>query len=276
MRAALVVHGPTVSVATLQAWCPTASRRAITTWLRDDRGRRRRQLRRVHWHQPGRVWAMDFSVAPYAIDGTYRYLLHVRDLATQYHVAALPVADTTGATVCGLLRALCVGTPAPLVLKVDNGSAFIGHELRAWARAVGTTLLYSPPRCPRYNGAIEASIASITTRAHHAAVLADRPGCWSCADVEAARRTANAIVRRPDRRTADDRWQSGTMIRAAERRRFTRAHATALRRKMTVPMRVQRRMAIVDTLQRLGYVSITRRADLVHSFNTKKRQEFRA
>jgi hypothetical protein len=39
---------------------------------------------------------------------------------------------------------------------------------------------------------------------------------------------------------------------------------------------VQQRVAIVDTLRRLGYVSITRRADLVHSLKSKKRQELRA
>ncbi len=252
------------SVATLQSWCPTASRRAIATWLRHDRRDRRHQLQHVHWRGPGRVWAMDFSVAPQRIEGHYRYLLHLRDLASQYHVAALPVARATATAACGLLRAVCATMPAPLVLKVDNGSAFQSAALQAWARLVGTRLLYSPPCCPRYNGTIEASIASITTRAHHAAVAAGHPARWTCEDVEAARQSANAMIRPVDRRTAADRWCQAWPITAAERRRFATAHRVADRRKMSVHMRVQQRMAIVTALQQLGYVSITRRADLVH------------
>jgi transposase InsO family protein len=182
----------------------------------------------------------------------------------------------TDATVCGLLQALCVDTPPPLVLKVDNGAAFVSQALQAWARAAGTVLLYSPLRCPRYNGTIEASIASITTRAHHAAVAAGHPTSWTCADVEAARQSANAIVRPSDHRTAAARWQAATPITDAERRRFAAAHHAAERRKMGVPIRVHQRMAVVEALQQLGYVSITRRADLVHQLKSRKRQELRA
>ena len=63
---------------------------------------------------------------------------------------------------------------------------------------------------------------------------------------------------------------------AEERRRFTRLCATRRPYRIDQPPRVQQRIAIVDTLRRLGYVSITRRADLVHSLKTKKRQTLRA
>lgn len=276
IRTAVVVDGPVTSVATLQRWCPTASRRAIARWLHADRARHRQQLQVVRWTRPGRVWAMDFSVAPHPIDGQYRYLLHVRDLVTHYHLAVLPVIRPTAAAVTGLLRAICATVAAPLVLKVDNGSAFIGQPLRDWAATMGTELLYSPPRCPRYNGAIEASIASITTRVHHAAAAAGHPEVWTCADLETARADANAIARRPSGRTADAAWQRASRITADERRRFTRRCATRRRCRIDQPPRVQQRIAIVDTLRRLGYVSITRRADLVHSLKTKKRQTLRA
>lgn len=276
MRAALVVDGPLASVATLQAWCPAASRRAIAAWVRTDRRRRRAALHQLHWYRPGRVWAMDVSEAPFPIEGQYRYVLHVRDLASQYHLAALPIARPTGAAVDGLLRALCAAAAPPLVLKVDNGAPFISHDLRGWARQVGTQLLYSPPRCPRYNGTIEASIASITTRAHHAAAAADHPASWTCDDVAAARASANSVVRRPSGRTAAASWRTAPRITAVERRRFARQYARALRRRIDQPPRVQQRVAIVDTLRALRYVAITRRADLVHSLKTKKRQTLRA
>jgi transposase InsO family protein len=276
MRTAFVVEGPATNVATLQRWCPTASRRAITAWLRDDRRRRRASLHHLQWHRPGRVWAMDFSDAPQLIEGQYRQVLHVRDLASQCHLMALPVLRSTGAVVGGVLRALCADRDPPLVLKVDNGAPFISRDLRRWARTVGTQLLYSPLRCPRYNGAIEASIASITTRAHHAAVANGHPETWTCEDLEWARRTANAVVRPPSGRTADASWQTAPRITAVERRCFARTYAASLRRPIDQPPRMQQRIAIVDTLRSLGYVSITRRADLVHSLKAKKRQTLRA
>jgi transposase InsO family protein len=220
---------------------------------------------------------MDFSEAPQPIDGAYRYLLHVRDLASQYHLAARPVADTTAATACALLRALCVHRAAPIVLKVDNGSAFISAGLRAWAIAAGTHLLHSPPRCPRYNGAIEASIAAIATRAHQVAAAAGHPASWTSPDVEHARHWANAIVRRPCGDSAAAAWNHADRIGHAERQRFMRACMATQRQSANEgPPRVQQRSAIVDTLRRLGYVSITRRAYLVHELKSKTRQRLRA
>jgi hypothetical protein len=216
---------------------------------------------------------MDFSHAPQPIDGQYRALLHVRDLASRCHLAALPVRGLSTPSVCGLVRALCAQADAPLVLKVDNGSAFRSRELRAWATAVGTRLLYSPPQTPRYNGAIEGSIGALTTRAHHAAVVAGHPESWTCADVEGARLAANSVTIRSTRGSALERWQHAPAITRAERRRFAAAYAAAAHTITTTNAAVQQRTAIVDTLQRLGYVSITRRADLVHQLNSKPRQE---
>lgn len=262
MRIAMHLDGPSVSVATLQAWCPTASRRAIAQWRRRE-WRRRQRATVVQWRRPGRVWAMDFSHPPQPIDGQDRALLQVRDLASHYQLAALPVRRATAGPVCGLLDALCASAPPPLVLKIDNGSAFTSRPLRAWAAAAGTTLLYSPPRCPRYNGAIEASIGALGTRAHHAAVAAGHPGYWTCDDIEAARVAANTIAH-PPASTPLAQWQHATPISRAERRGFV-AHCAAARARFdeTSP-RVQQRLAIVDTLQRKGYVSMTRRADRVH------------
>ena len=276
MRIAMQLDGPHVAIATLQVWCPTASRRAIATWRRHEWQRQRRRARVVQWHTPGRVWAMDFSDAPQRIDGQYPALLHVRDLASHCHLAALPVPCRSRDVACGLVRALCATADAPLVLKVDNGSAFRSRDFRAWAHTAGTTLLYSPPRTPRYNGAIEGSIGALTTRAHHAAVADGHPDYWTCADVEAARRAANTVTTRSAHPTALDRWQHATAITRTERRHFAAA-CDAAARTITTPNRaVQHRIAIVDTLQQLGYVSITRRANLVHQLNSKPRQELRA
>lgn len=253
IRVALVLQGPHVGVATLQAWCPSASRRAITTWQRRQRDAARRRLRVVRWTGAGRIWAADFSEPPVPIDGEYPCVLHVRDLASQHYLAALPVPHPTASAVCDLLGALTAAHAAPLVLKVDNGAAFGSHQLQRWATAHGTTLLYSPPRCPRYNGSIEASIGALTTRAHHVAAAAGHPTYWTCTDIEAARLQANAHA------------SAGvTRITAAERRRFQTHYRAACDEQDHATTRAQRRIAIAHTLQVLGYVSITRRADLVH------------
>ena len=264
MRTVIGLAGAPVSIATLQVWCPQASRRAIARWLMWERRRRRRPLHVVHWRRAGRIWAIDLSQPTHVIDGTYRYIVHVRDLGSQYQLAAVPIVRATAAAVCAVLRGLVATADAPIVMKLDNGAPFVSATMQAWAAAVGTTLLYSPPRYPRYNGAIEASIGALTTRIHHAAVAAGHPHYWTCDDVEHARTQANA-VRQPDRRGSSlELWRRATRVTACERARFHAHHAAALHRYRTHPGRVQHRDAIVDTLQMLGYVSITRRADLVH------------
>jgi len=275
MRIAMRLESPHVAIATLQAWCPSASRRAIAGWRRREWQHRRQRARVVQWHVPGRVWAMDFSHAPQPIEGQYRAILHVRDVASHYHLAALPVPRLSAPAVCGLLHALCATADPPLVLKVDNGSAFRSQALRAWAASVGTQLLYSPPQTPRFNGSIEGSIGALTTRAHHAAVLAGHPETWTCADVEAARMAANTVTTRPAQATALDHWQHALRITREERRRFVAACEAATRTLTTPNRAVTQRTAIVDTLQRFGYVSITRRANLVHQLKKRKRQRFR-
>lgn len=266
------------SVATLQAWCPAASRRAIARWLTAARRTERQRLCRLRWRHVGRVWALDWSVPPQPIDGVYRGIVHVRDLASQYHLAALPVRRVTATVVCDLLRALCVLAAAPLVLKLDNGAACRSRALQAWAAGVGTVLLYSPPRWPRYNGAIEASIGAISTRTHHAAADAGHPGEWSTDDVEAARVEANTTARRRQgqTRSALGWWRTATPITVTERRRFARAYQAQRRPHASLPTTLQERLAIVRTLDVLGYVSITRRADLVHQFPARKRQRLGA
>lgn len=265
MRVARALDAGT-SVATLQAWCPGASRRAIARWLTAARRAERQRLCRLRWRHVGRVWALDWSVPPQPIDGRYRAVVHVRDLASHYHLAALPVRRVTASVVCDLLHALCVSVTAPLVLKLDNGAACRSRALQAWAAGVGTVLLYSPPHWPRYNGAIEASIGAISTRAHHAAADAGHPGEWSTDDVEAARLDANATARprQGQMRTALGWWQTATPITVTERRRFVRAYQTQRRTYASLPRSMHERLAIARALDVLGYVSITRRADLVH------------
>jgi hypothetical protein len=283
LRVAIVLHGEAVGVSTLQAWCPHASRRALTAWRHQQRRRQRRRGLRVTWTAVGRVWAMDCSEPPRPIDGRYRAIVHVRDLASRYYLAAMPVARATARAVCDVLRHVSAVGGGPLVLKVDNGSPCTSRVVQRWARRAGTLLLYSPPRYPAYNGSIEASIGALTARTHEVAAAQSHPEHWSVENVETARTAANLTPITPaSAMTPAMRWQRATTITRTERRRFVARYAhevaaVTTRAGVDAPLatRAHRRTAIVRTLDRLGYVSIRRRADLVHQLTKKTRQRLR-
>jgi hypothetical protein len=72
---------------------------------------------------------MDFSESPFLINQQYRYIFSVRDLASGFQLAWQPVASQTAEEVIPILRRLVQQHGAPLVLKSDNGSAFIAELL---------------------------------------------------------------------------------------------------------------------------------------------------
>ena len=80
---------------------------------------------------------------------------------------------------------------APLVLKSDNGSAFVASAFEALLAGLRVWQLLSPPRLPSYNGSCEAGIGSMKARTHHQATRLGRAGEWTCDDAEAARQQAN-------------------------------------------------------------------------------------
>jgi len=278
MRVAVLLHGGGIGVDTLRRWCPNASRRAITAWLHDYRHAQRRRFCRVTWSHAGRVWAMDLSAAAHPIHGCYRSMLHVRDLASGYQLATMPLRRGTGRATADLLRGLCAETDAPLVLKVDNGSAFVSRDLSDWAHRAGVLVLYSPPACPRFNGSIEASINAIGIRAHEAAAAAGHPEYWTTEDLETARTLGNIAVHGHGaaQTTAAARFRTATHIAVGERAHFHRHYERALQTlgvtNRAQATRAHSRVALVRTLVVLGYVSIKREGELVHELTTQTRQ----
>ena len=123
-------------------------------------------------------------------------LLAVRDLASGPQLLWLPVTDESADAAAAGLEALFREHGAPLVLKSDNGSAFVAEEFGALLDRWGVWQLFSPPRTPRYNGSCEAGIGSMKTRTHYqAAARGGRAGEWTCTDAEAARQEANETAR---------------------------------------------------------------------------------
>lgn len=223
---ALYLLGPGVGVPTLRALFPGLARSAlceIVARYRRVYRRRRRGLRHaLRWTVPGTVWAMDFTEPPLPIDGEYPYILVVRDLASGKLLAAVPTRGADASAVCAVLTTLFLAHGAPLVLKSDNGSHFVNEEVGRLLAAWRTMALRSPPWTPSYNGACEAGIGGLKTRAHDESARQDRPGQWTCDDVETARLVANETARPSGiaAPTPDQAWRSRVPVEVADRHRF--------------------------------------------------------
>lgn len=273
--ALLEISGGDLGVPTLQNYFPEATRAALEDLKRRYRRIecRRSLIHVLYWRRVGAVWAADFSDPPAPIEGRYEHLANVRDLAGQDQLSSLPVYDEKAETALLVLECLVQYHGAPLVLKVDNGSAFRSHEMRKWAAGHGIFLLYSPPRTPEYNGAVEAGTGAINTRAQHHAARHDRPWEWTCDDVEAARLQANETGRPfgPHGPTPDEKWHTREPIRQEERSAFANEYKHQLEHERLdrgIPDGNQlqgrerdqiERAALVRTLVQLGFFSIRRR-----------------
>jgi len=219
--------GPHLGLPTLQEVFPDVARGELIDLQRRYRHAYRRRnavlLHALRWTTPGAVWAMDFATPLHPIEGHYPRLFVVRDLASGYQLMALPALGETMGTAIDVLRSLFEAYGAPLVIKSDNGSAFTALEMSAFLAQHQVLHLFSPEGTPAYNGSIEAGIGSMKTRTHYEAARWDRPGHWTCDDIEAARCQANATSRPhgPRSTTPDRGW--------TERRPLSQSQRTTLR-----------------------------------------------
>jgi transposase len=228
LLALIELLGPGVGVPSLQASFPQIARREVRDILRRYRKawkRKRRLLSLVlHWKRPGSVWAIDFAEPPLPVDGCYKYLFAVRDLASGMQLLWLPVRDESARTAIAALAMLFRQHGPPLVLKSDNGSAFIAKETQRLLDEWRVWHLRSPPEWPEYNGACEAGIGSMKTRTHHESSRLGHPGEWTCEDVEAARLQANETARPGGLHgpTPVEAWRQHRRISAKERMVFAK------------------------------------------------------
>lgn len=229
-------QGPGVGVPRLRREFPNLARAELADLLssyRDEVGEQQwRSVHVLHWQVPGRVWAMDFAepsllkatCALPPIDDQYPYLLAVRDLASGYQLAWLPLAQANAATVQSVLGGLFAQHGVPLILKSDNGGPFRAEETKAFVESAGSFCLFSPPACPGYNGSIEAAIGGLKKRTQEEAARRGHVGSWTSADVAAA--LAQANTGHPPRlngRTPAQVWQARTGVSTLERFRFAMA-----------------------------------------------------
>ena len=221
--------GPGIGLPTVRAFFPHEAKGELEDLLRRYRRVHLRKnktlIHALRWTRAGAVWAMDFLDAPLPVDGLYRYIFAVRDLASGTQLLALPCPDKELTNVCAALVALFKEHGAPLVLKSDCG--FDADVVINLARQYRVTHLLSPPAYPRYNGAIEAGIGSLKMRAHYQAARRGCPGEWNCDDVEAARLSANETARPwgHSAPTPEQNWKCRTTITDTERFAFMAAVA---------------------------------------------------
>jgi hypothetical protein len=191
--------GPGVGLPTLRATFPHVPVRELEHLKRRYRDIYRKKntwlIHALRWEYPGAVWAMDYSEPPQPIDDIYPYLLVVRDLASGNQLWCQPLPEENSAHTIGVLMALFLWYGPPLVAKMDNGSPLAAGTVLGLLRTWSVLPLLSPPRTPKYNGSCEAGIGSIKFRAHLESARNDRPGEWTCDDIEAARLMANETAR---------------------------------------------------------------------------------
>jgi transposase InsO family protein len=228
----LKLLGPGVGLPTLQQHFPTVPRAELADLLgrfRAVRLHRDRTMAHVlHWQTPGRVWAADFTQPSYdggnvlaPLAGVYPYVLAVRDLASGMMLAWEPLPDLTEPVTQQALALLFALHGAPLILKVDNGSAFRADAFQDFLDASEVIPLYSPPACPGYHGSIEAAIGSLKTRTQQQARAQGHGERWEQADLAAAQAAANTShPRRFNGRTPSAVWQTRTSIAVLERTIF--------------------------------------------------------
>lgn len=272
----LEVLGPEVGVALLAALLPQLSRaliaRVLYAYRRDCVDENRQVVQRLTWTNRGAVWAMDYTDPPAPIEAQYPAILCVRDLGAGVTLAAIPVPDLEAATLLPILAALFVRYGVPLVIKADNGSAFIAMETRRFLAERGVRALYSPPGMPRFNGACEAGNGAIKTRAHYIAARNGRPAHWTCNDVEAARLQSNQTVQNTNCvvGTPDDLWAKRIPVSEVDRGTLEaaiRSHREEVIREIaplpgattdTRLLATIERIAIARALVYLGYLDIRR------------------
>jgi hypothetical protein len=222
--------GPHATVTALGDLFPQVPRGALETLLLRCRRVFQRglfwRLQTLRWTRVGSVWGMDFTEAPAPIDGVYRYLLLIRDLASGRLLLTLPCVSQSASVTLAALRTLFLWCGKPLVLKMDNGSAFIADEVKAFLSANAVVPFYSPPWTPSYNGSVEAGIGALEVRAFYESARHDRPGRWTSDDVAAARLQANGTIRRfgPGTPTPDEDWDRREPISACDSLMFRLAY----------------------------------------------------
>jgi putative transposase len=270
-RRCLEERGPHMSAIELWRRPPGLSRREAGKLLADHRQRYRRThtrlMHRLTWHRWGAVWATDFTQAPCPVGGVGRKLLVVRDMAGKEALAVHAVSGERAGAVLPVLGEQFRQHGAPLVLKMDNGSAFISRALLAFLDEHGVAALYSPPRTPEYNGTCEAGHTWIKTDAAWSAWRDGHADAWTRDDLQQAleRSRDRAAIREGSRPldrvpiTSEERLAFQVELGRARERWAERLGLDPYDDLQRSDRAKVDRKAIPQTLETLYYLTVNRR-----------------
>ena len=204
---------PNCSIAGLRRAIQGLPRNTTTAYVRRCRRLHQRQCRRswriVRWHRPGAVWAIDGTWLDQPVAPFGRRAMVVAELYSRRVLALSAVRGERASAAEEVLARLIAAHGAPLVLKLDNGSAFTAKRFASFCRGHGITLLHSPVRRPRFNGTCEVSGRWAKHRALAAARLRGSAGPLCQADLDAAPKCVGPMAKCTSRISSSPSPQSG-------------------------------------------------------------------
>ena len=277
IQSLLFMVTPFIGLDALLTLYPTVEPRALERLLWKTRALWTEEARpflwSLRWQDVGRVWAMDFTKPDLPIDGVFPHIFMVRDLASGMSLLALPSMDETAASVISALTMLFAAVGAPLVLKSDNGSAFIDEGTTQLLALNEVISLFSPPGTPEYNGAVEVGGGTEKTWTYFFSALNGRPEAPTSDDVLAGKLRNNELGRPWGRQSPapNAAWKARLPIGADERIRLEaeieRIKRGIRERKEVDGRKFKRnlnendltRIAISQALKNLGYFKAERR-----------------
>ena len=187
--------------------------------------------------------------------------LLVRDLASGKVLTALPTRSTDHVPVVAELERLFALHGPPLVLKMDNGSAFVHQDVAKRLAHHGVTALRSPARTPSYNGSVEAGMGSFKHYLERIAAQHGRAGHPTRDDLEGALLLQGSLGGpRGAKVSPAQAWRDRAPITAEERRAFLQALAEARDALLcdSSPHAIKDRVAVRTVLTALNYLVIRR------------------
>jgi len=187
-------------------------RRLKRRWRRLWARLRRRRLERLTWQRPGAIWATDFAELPGGVEELGKHLLVVRDLASGDVLDVAVCRRQDQDHVAPVIDRLFAQHGAPLVLKSDNGAAFVGGRIQLLLQQSGVLPLYSPPGTPAYNGGCEAAVGSVKSRSR---ALASRRGVAAGVTLDDLHGAITQIGNQPVRRRAGEPSRREAWLRRA-------------------------------------------------------------
>jgi transposase InsO family protein len=222
-------RGPETPLACLRATfrgvCRAELQNLLVRYQRLERRKAQRYQSRLKWREAGTVWAADFKERREPLEGHYAWILAVKDLASRYQLAWLPVEEATAEIVQATYARLFAEHGPPLVLKTDNGGPFKADSTKRLLIDHSVTPLFNPRRRPSYNGGIERANLQLDSYQEAHAKSHGRPGMPTCEDANGARHLANESARPEGWRgpTASELWMLRNPITVEQRTKFLAA-----------------------------------------------------